>query len=193
MDYTRDQIDKLGNGIIFLCEKMGPLPKTKLLKLLFLIEELSVKKYGLPVFGLRFDVWKLGPVPEDLFYELSSEPNILKKYIGREFKNSSYVISPKIKFSDDEFNDIELRLLEDVAARFKKQNSYQLIHLTHREHSLWHRTASENGLIERFNKGLTTSSDVQIDFLKAIEGEPDKVELYNSHKEFLEQIKRLKS
>ena len=84
--YTKGQIDKLGNAIIFLCEKMGPLSKTKLLKLIYLVEESSVKKYGAPFFSLRFDVWKLGPVSRDLYTEITSEPFLLEDYIKRDIK-----------------------------------------------------------------------------------------------------------
>ena len=44
--FNKDQIDKIGNTIIFLSKNMGDLNKTKILKLLFLLEEASIKKYG---------------------------------------------------------------------------------------------------------------------------------------------------
>jgi uncharacterized phage-associated protein len=77
--YTKDQLAKLGNAIIFLCDRIKPLSKTKLLKLIYLIEELSVKKHGVPFFNIRFDVWKLGPVSRDLYAEITSEPTLLDR------------------------------------------------------------------------------------------------------------------
>src|ERR1700722_15526779 len=94
--YTRNQIEKLGNALIFLCEKMisvgEAVSKTHLLKLVFIIEEISVKTYGIPFFDLRFDVWKLGPVSKDLFVELSEEPALLADFIYREVRNNNTYI-----------------------------------------------------------------------------------------------------
>lgn len=46
--FTRDQVDKIGNTIIYLSTKIPDLNKTKILKILFLLEEASIKKYGYP-------------------------------------------------------------------------------------------------------------------------------------------------
>ena len=53
--YTKNQIDKLGNTLIYLCGKLERASKTHLLKLVFIIEEISIKKFGIPFFDLRFD------------------------------------------------------------------------------------------------------------------------------------------
>jgi uncharacterized phage-associated protein len=190
--YTKDQISKLGNAIIFLCEKMGPLSKTKLLKLIYLIEETSVKKYGLPFFGLRFDVWKLGPVSRELFVEITSEAFLLDDYIEKQNDEGGIFVTAKKGFSDDEFNDLEIQLLEETAARFKATTAAQLIDLTHRKHSPWYLTAEKYGLLDRFDKGLANSSDVEIELEQSIENDSQKLALYRSHKEFIEYSRRLK-
>ena len=79
--YTQNQLDKLGNTLIFLCKNLEKATKTHLLKLVFIIEEISIMKFGVPFFDLRFDVWKLGPVSKDLFVELTDELNLLEPYI----------------------------------------------------------------------------------------------------------------
>lgn len=190
--YTKDQIDKLGNAIIFLCERIKPLSKTKLLKLIYLIEEFSVKKYGMPFFNLRFDVWKLGPVSRDLYAEITSEPFLLEDYIDKEVRKGNVFVTPKRKFSDDEFNDLEIALLEQVASTFKRSTADELINLTHRKHSPWYTTAQKNGLLEPFEKGLATTSDVEIDLSVMLADDPGKLAVYNGHKEFLDQSRRLK-
>jgi len=190
--YTKDQIDKLGNAIIFLCEHIRPLSKTKLLKLIYLIEESSVKRYGAPFFNLRFDVWKLGPVSRDLYAEITSEPFLLDLYIDREFKEGNIFVIAKKKFSDDEFSDLEIGLLEQIATSFKRYTADQLIDLTHRKHSPWYTTAQKNGLLEAFENGLASTSDVQIDLSIMLEDDNAKLAIYNGHKEFLEHSRRLK-
>lgn len=190
--YTKDQLDKLGNAIIFLCDRISPLSKTKLLKLVYLIEELSVKKYGVPFFNIRFDVWKLGPVSRDLYAEITSEPNLLENYITKESWDSVVFVKSKQKFCDDEFNDLELDLLEDIAKAYKSYTADQLINLTHRKHSPWYTTAQKNGLLEHFENGSANTSDVEIDLSSLIEGDSQKLALFKGHKEFLDHSKRLK-
>lgn len=50
----KNQIDKLGHTLIYLSKGVGDFGKTKILKLLFLIEEKSIKEFGVPFFGFDF-------------------------------------------------------------------------------------------------------------------------------------------
>ncbi|MGN6398734.1 MAG: Panacea domain-containing protein [Mucilaginibacter sp.] len=190
--YTKDQLAKLGNAIIFLADRINPLSKTKLLKLIYLIEELSVKKYGAPFFNVRFDVWKLGPVSRDLYVEITSEPDLLEAYIIKEERSGGIYVKPKKEFSDEEFNDLEIALLEDVVKAYGKYTADQLIELTHRKHSPWYVTAQKNGLLEHFENDLANTSDVEIDLSYLIEQDAQKLALFKGHKDFLEHSKRLK-
>lgn len=190
--YTKDQLAKLGNAIIYLADKIKPLSKTKLLKLIYLIEEVSVKKLNSPFFNIRFDVWKLGPVSRDLYAELTSEPALLQDYITTETSNGSVLVKAKKEFSDDEFSDLELKLLEDTVNTYRHYSAEQLIALTHRKHSPWYTTAKQNGLLEYFDNGLANTSDVEIDFSMLIDEDRQKLALYNGHKDFLDHSRRLK-
>jgi uncharacterized phage-associated protein len=191
--YTRNQIEKLGNTLIFLCQHLESPSKTHLLKLIFIIEEISIKKLGVPFFDLRFDVWKLGPVSRDLFVELSQELNLLSPYITKENKGESGIMRAKKEFSDDEFSDNEMKLLEDVVERFKYCTANELINLTHRKNTPWYNTAQKHGVLELLEAGKINTTDIEIDLSEIIANEPDKLTLYKSHIEFLRQSKSLKS
>ncbi|QEM12997.1 Panacea domain-containing protein [Mucilaginibacter rubeus] len=190
--YTLEQIDKLGNAIVFLCERMGELSKTKLLKLIYLIEETSVKKYGVPFFNIRFDAWHLGPVSRDLFVEITGETILLDRYIDKVNENGTINVVAKQAFSDDEFSDNELKLMEQIATTFKYTAADELIRLTHREHSPWHQTAAENGLLEAFEKKLATSSNAEIDLSRILAGDDEKLKRYQGYKEFMAESRSLK-
>jgi uncharacterized phage-associated protein len=69
--YTQNQLSKLGNAIIYLCNSIEKPTKTHLLKLIFIIEEISIMKFGIPFFNLRFDVWKLGPIGTIYFKKIN--------------------------------------------------------------------------------------------------------------------------
>lgn len=195
--YSKNQIDKLGNALIYFCNKMREVgedvSKTHLLKLIFILEEIAVKKYGIPLFDLRFDVWKLGPVSKDLFVELSEEPDLLAPYITRKIIDSNVHIQARKEFSDDEFNDKELELLEEVAERFKYCTAKELINFTHRNGSIWYRTALKNEVLEHLEKGQMTTTNIEIPLHELIQDDKEKLALYNSHKEFMAFSKSLKS
>lgn len=194
--YTKNEINKLGNALIFLCQKLSPytqVSKTHLLKLIFILEESSIRKFGIPFFNLRFDVWKLGPVSKDLFVELSDEPALLSEYISKdEIEKGKFVLCPKREFSDDEFSDNEMNLMEQVAERFKYCTANELINFTHRKNTPWYITAQRYGLVEALEAGQINTTDIQIDLSEVLQDEEQKLALYRSHKEFLTQAKSLK-
>jgi len=83
---------------------MQPLSKTKLLKLLYLLEEFSVKKYHVPFLDLKFEVWQAGPVAKDVFVDLSQdEPVMLKEFVSIDCNNFNGVTATYIK-PKKEFN-----------------------------------------------------------------------------------------
>src|SRR5258706_9819966 len=103
--FTKDQINKIGNSIVYLSKNISDLNKTKILKLLFLMEEACIKKFGHPFFGIDFQLWKLGPVAKDIFIDLSDEtPTLLKDFVKKDTINPSNFIA-KAEFNDDEFSD----------------------------------------------------------------------------------------
>ena len=140
--YTRSQIEKLGNAIIYLSSNIPDLNKTKLLKLLYLIEEISIKKYGFPFFNIRFDVWKLGPVSKDVYLELSDTPDLLHMFIEVGKTTDTTFIRHKKNFNDDEFSDNDMNILAYVITHFKNATANYLVSLTHQKHSAWHQTAA---------------------------------------------------
>lgn len=186
-------MDKLGNTLIFLCEHLEKASKTHILKFIFIIEEFSIMKFGVPFFNLRFDLWKLGPVSKDLFVELSEELNLLDPYIKREVRDGATLIFPKMKFSDDEFSDNEIKLLNEIIDRFKYCTATELINFTHKKNSPWYNTAMRNGVLDLLETGKITTTDLEINLAEIIEDDPEKLMMYNSHKEFLAQSKSLKA
>ena len=196
--YTTDSINKIGNTVIFLATNMQPLSKTKLLKLLYLLEEFSVKKYNIPFLDLRFEVWQAGPVAKDIFIDLSQdEPIMLNKFVSLEYLNFNGVIAtfikPKKEFNDDEFSDINLVLLKIIVEKFKDSSAKDLVKLTHRPNSPWFQIAKETGLLEQFENGKLTSSNIEIDFRSLLEGNQIGKVIFEEQKEFNEFVKQFKN
>ncbi len=194
--YTSSQIAKLGNAIIFLCEQIQPITpvsKTHILKLVFILEEEAIKKTGIPFFGLHYHVWKLGPVSEDLYYELSEELSLLKPYISKKTNaDGTTLIAPAKAFEDDEFSDQDLALMREVADRFKFCSASELINYTHKTGSPWYDTAVANGVLQELELQKINTTDIEIDLEKLIEHDPLKKQLYQEYQEFIAQVSSLK-
>lgn len=188
---SRDTINKLGNTMVFFASGIDGISKTKMLKLLYLLEECSVKKYHAPFFGIPFQVWKLGPVAKDVFIDLSNgDPDIFKDYVRLEFDKDNIVIKSVSDFNDDEFSDNDIDILEYVFKQFGNKTGNELIKYTHSDNSAWNKIVHiDTALGEAFELGITNSSDINIDFTYYLSG--CSADVYNhilDAKHFLESL-----
>jgi uncharacterized phage-associated protein len=192
--YTKEQIDKIGNTIIYFSQFMHDLTKTKILKILFLLEEASIKKTGQPFIGIDFQLWKLGPVAKDIFIDLSTdeEPLLLKDYISRD-SSDDRVFKAKLPFNDDEFSTNDIKLMEIIAEFVKNKPASYLVKHTHGAASLWRKSAIQYGVLELLENELVNSTEFKVDFSLLFPETSYLSERFEDSKENLEFIKSLKS
>jgi uncharacterized phage-associated protein len=158
--------DKIGNILIYLSSKIKPLYLTKALKLLYIIDETSVKETGVPTTWLEYKVWKFGPVPEELYNEFKNnlkecfnEKTIsLDKYVDiRKLQNpveeafESIQLIPIREFKEEDFSEYEVELLERVVASFGHLSAKDLVSTLHREGTLWDKIVKSEDLEMQFN------------------------------------------
>lgn len=177
------QIDKVGNSIIYLSEKIGELSKTKALKLIYILDELSIKKSGIPFFNLKYKVWKFGPVSEEIFIDLSTETTLLKNYIERTSEEGATIIKPIVDFNDDEFSDNDIELLDYVIENFGNKSAKDLVYYTHRKNSPWHNTAKDNSVLELLENEKINNTELLIDMGLLVSHDERKKVIYD---EFIE-------
>jgi uncharacterized phage-associated protein len=65
--------EKLINAIIYFATHTKYCGKTKLMKLLYFLDFKYFKQTGKSVTGQDYFAWQMGPVPRDLFEELSDD------------------------------------------------------------------------------------------------------------------------
>jgi uncharacterized phage-associated protein len=190
--YTKEELERLGNTILFLEEKIHPLYKTKLLKLIYLLDELSTARNGVPFLGLNYKLWQAGPVNSDLYEELN-QPYLLDSFISLEHDHLGTKVIGKKKFSDDEFSEMEMNLLTEIANRYKSSTSEQLVEITHRKSAPWYIIAKENNLIEAFNEKKVNTTDIEVDLTLLIKDDPRKFGMYQENIEVRNFSKYLRS
>ena len=166
--FSKSDRAKLGNTVVYISNTVQHLHKTKLLKLLYLMEESMVKAYHVPFLAIPYETWKLGPVQKDVFVEISDgAKDLLAEYIS---VNSDEEIVARAAFDDSEFSDAEIGMMNSVLKKYGKYSAEQLVDLLHQKDGLWYQTASEHGLIEAFNDNLENNSDVRLEFSNLLSG-----------------------
>ncbi|WP_165836357.1 Panacea domain-containing protein [Taibaiella soli] len=189
IDFTDDQINKIGNTIIYLSQHMSDLSKTKILKILFLLEESSIKKNKTPFFGIDFQIWQHGPVAKDIYIDLSDdEPTLLADFIG---KKGDVFVGVR-EFNDDEFSDNDIEVLDHVTTFAMSKTANELVRITHDSNSLWNICAQANNVYDLLEAKKLNSTEYTIDFslLFSDEGSRKLYEEIAETQEFIRNLKR---
>lgn len=180
--YSPDQLSKIGNAIIYFSQKVDKLSKTKLLKLLYILDEVSIKRSGIPVLNLKFKTWKFGPVSEDIFIELSSEASFLKQYLKKSIEGDNLYILPGDEFNDEEFSQNDIELMDFVIKEFGSKTAKDLIGYTHRANSPWYNTAKRNNVLDLLLNEEINNTEFVIDMGELIQHDERKLSLYEDFK-----------
>jgi len=175
---TDEQMDKIGNAMIFLSKEIPNISKTKMLKLLYLLDEFSIKGSGIPFFNLQYKAWKLGSVSEEIYIELTDKPLRLSKYIAIQHTDSGSIIIPKSDFCDDEFSDNDIGLLEFIASQFKLTTTKKLIEYTHRLNSPWRNASEDNNVYNLLENGHINNTDIVVDMSCLVNHDERKKSIY---------------
>ena len=167
--------EKIINAIIYFANNTKYCGKTKLLKLLYFLDFRHFKETGKSVTGLDYYAWNMGPVPKDIFEELSEnmKPD-LKKAIHELPKEGFQKIRPKQKFDPKYFSGHEMKLLEEISFIFKDAKADDMVESTHLKNEPWDRTLKEKGEFQK------------IDYMLAIDCEIGSMS-YNEAKERLKE------
>lgn len=178
--FTEEQLSKIGNTIVYLSGSVPQLSKTKVLKLLYILDELSIRKSGIPFLNLQYKVWKFGPVSEELFIDLSSETTLLKDFIERTQGEESFIVG-KCEFDDSEFSDNDILLMNYAIEHFGQKTAKELVTFTHKVNSPWYNTAKENAVLELLESEQITNTEFVIDLSQLVEHDSRKKEIYDRY------------
>lgn len=133
--------EKLINAAIFFANNTRHCGKIKLIKLLFLLDFEHYRQTGRSVTGLEYHAMRMGPVPLDLYQEWDApEPDFADALDIVPEQVIDFVreaVRPKRAFNDSHFTRRELRLMEELADRFRTDYSKPMVNVTHAERGPW--------------------------------------------------------
>jgi len=137
---SRDR-EKLINTIVFFARHTRHCGKTKLFKLLYLLDFRHFRLTGRSVTGLDYRAWQHGPVPFPLMQEWDAfEPDLAAAVdVVPEpvFDYDRLRIEPKADFDEQYFTRRELQLMRELATRHRDEMTRPLVGLTHEERGPW--------------------------------------------------------
>ena len=153
--------EKLINAIIYFAAHTKYCGKTKLLKLLYFLDFKHFKQTGKSVTGLDYFAWQMGPVPRELFEELSGNMNPdLKASIHELPKEGFQQIKPKKRFDDQYFSKKQMKLLEEISFIFKDAKADDMVESTHLKNEPWDLTLKQKGEFKQIDYMLAIDSEI---------------------------------
>lgn len=133
--------EKLVDAIIFFASHTKYCGKTKLIKLLYLLDFEHFRQTGKSVTGLDYFAWELGPVPVKVYQDLDEPPEDLREAVEivptRVIDFFRLEVHPKRAFDADNFTKRELGIMETLAQRFRDDQSRPMVNVTHDERGPW--------------------------------------------------------
>lgn len=183
--FRRINNDKISNVLNYFASQIDYLSMTKTLKLLYILDETSIKETGTPITWLDYKVWENGPVAIDVYNEIKHQEVFcyqgkelsllhsiqLEKKFNTDRNSEEVFLKPNGDFDKTIFNRYELNLLETIVFKYGNWNATELINFLHEEGSLWHKMVSEHNLINHFQQ-IGKRTNHSIEFNDLLENNP---------------------
>jgi uncharacterized phage-associated protein len=172
--------EKLINAISYFAAHTRYCGKTKLLKLLYFLDFFHFKQTGKSVTGLDYFAWEIGPVPKDLFEELSGNMKPDMKAAIHDLPEEGFQqIKSKKKFDNRYFSIREMKLLDNISFIFKDAKADAMVESTHFKNEPWDRTLKEKGEFQKIDYMLAIDSEiVSLPYKEAEERMQERSEMY---------------
>ncbi len=148
--------EKLVNAILYFLKNTRNCGKTKLLKLLYYLDFFHFRETGKSVTGLDYYAWDFGPVPQELYNELSdARPDLREAVFVPKTNDRSFVaLRAKKPFNKKYFSKRELRLLEEVACIFRDADTDAIVEASHLPNHPWEKTLQTEGRLAKIDYTL---------------------------------------
>lgn len=149
--YKKPNLERFLHMVLFFSENLKPY-KTTLNKLLFYSDFKKFQRTGYSISGVPYCALPMGPVPNNfnsIFEYFSNNKLVDINYndfidggTGEKFKAGE-----KVKFNPELFTHEELKLLDEIAERFKRTSTSEIIEISHREQA-WKDNISGKKMID---------------------------------------------
>lgn len=142
---TASERERLRQAVVYFATQTRYCGKIKLFKLLFLLDFEHFRQTGKSVTGLDYQAWKFGPVPVEVmeeWEELGEDLGALVKIVPEpqfDYIRQTVVALPGVQVDEEAFTPRQLRILAELAQRYRNTQSAKLIDVTHAQNGAWDR------------------------------------------------------
>ncbi len=149
--FVKPNLAKLAEMVVFFGERLQPW-KTKLNKLLFYADFTHYKRTGYSISGTPYRAIPMGPVPnnfQSLFEHFVNLGDIDIRSVAFDNGGLGEQFLPKTgrAFDSSLFSEGELKVLNDIADRFRDTTTNDIIEISHQEKA-WIENQQEHKLID---------------------------------------------
>ena len=149
--YRKPSLERLAEMIVFFAEELQPW-KTKMNKLLFYADFRHFQLHGYSISGAPYRAVTWGPVPKQfdaLFDHVArtGKVDFVQKELPDGNLGGQFLPKGPRSFREILFEESELAVLREVAARFEKDTAKQIIDASHEEEA-WKQFQAEHGVID---------------------------------------------
>lgn len=166
--------EKIGALLAYICCRVPDMHLRKLLKILYLIDEESVRLRAIPVTWLEYQAWAKGPVAHEVY---DAKNGAFSSYIRCEKKEddkwhvNAVAKHPFLMEKDlQQASEWEMDLVDRIIDRCKDMSADQLTDETHTPDSLWSKVVAEN----KIDFGCNPRTDYVVDLNLLNETEEQK-------------------
>jgi uncharacterized phage-associated protein len=131
------------NAVVFFAENVQHCGKIKLFKLLYLLDFEHFRQTDKSVTGVEYQAWKFGPVPielmeerDDMSDDIASVVRIVPERVF-DFTRDTVKVNAGVHFDADDFTPRQLRIMNELVAKYRDTFSPTMIDVTHEQNGAW--------------------------------------------------------
>ncbi len=132
--FSFDERKATATAAVFLAEHAGRMPYMKLIKLLYMAERESLRKFGRPMFGDRYYSLKHGPVVSTVLDLIKREADPLNETMSvwsEHVQRHGFDVELTSQPDLDCLSEAELETIREIAGVFRTLDQWQMRDFTH--------------------------------------------------------------
>lgn len=145
--YVEYSPEKIAVAVKFFIRELGGVFVTKMNKLLFYIDFLCYRRRGYGITGLQYAALQYGPVPVNWGAVYSAIPDVEMNEVVFPDMTSGVKLESKSEPAMELFEEKEIKVISDVADRFRNTNAGEISSISHKE-KCWIENHKERSCID---------------------------------------------
>jgi uncharacterized phage-associated protein len=187
MEMNNTYREKLIHAVLYFAKAVKNPSKVKIFKLLYFLDFEHFKQTGRSVTNLDYFAYAFGPVPKDLYHEVSdnSVPKDFAEFLtivpfaseesGK--KGGMFTAKPKVKPDLSVFTPREKKILDNLVLMFENVDAKLISDVSHFKNLPWDKTIKTKGKLAKIDYQLALDSDAGISLEEALRSSTERQEM----------------